>query len=81
MKKIGLSLIVFSALLSAAEIEYGSGTFNMNGGFLGLTGSIETDIDTFSLVERHSNIAGSDVFYSYDLTWLDSRTLKQAQHT
>ena len=81
MKKIGLSLIVFSALLSAVEIEYGSGTFNMNGGFLGLTGSIGTDIDTFSLVERHSNIAGSDIFYSYDLTWLDSRTLKQAQHT
>ena len=39
MKKLGLSLIVFSALLSAVEIEYGSGTFNMNGGFLRLTGS------------------------------------------
>ena len=57
MKKIGLSLIVFSAFLSAVEIEYGSGTFNMNGGFLGPTGSIGIYIDIFSLVERHSNIS------------------------
>lgn len=81
MKKIGLSLIALSALLSAVEFEYGSGTFNMNGGFLGLTGSIGTDVDTFSFVERHSNLVDSNAFYSYDFTWLDSKTLKQAQHT
>jgi hypothetical protein len=81
MKKITLSLIVFSALLTASEFQYGSGTFNMKGGFLGLTGTIGTDVETFTLAERHSNMAGSDVFYSYDFTWYDSKTMKQAQHT
>ncbi len=81
MKKIGLSLIAVSALLTAAEFQYGSGTFNLNGGFMkqALSGTMSTDIDTFSLVERHSNIVGTDAFYSYDFMWMDSKTLKQAQ--
>ena len=81
MRKIGLSLIAFSALLTAVEFQYGSGTFNLNGGFMqkGVSGTISADIDTFSLVERHSNIAGTDTFYSYDFMWMDSKTLKQAQ--
>ncbi len=81
MRKIGLSLVVLSALLTAAEFQYGSGTFNLNGGFMkqGLSGTMSTDIDTFSLVERHSNIVGTDAFYSYDVMWMDSKTLKQAQ--
>jgi len=80
MRKIALSIILFSALINAGEVEYGTGTFNMKGGFLGMTGSVGTDVDTFSYVERHSNLA-SDFFYGYDFTWLDSQTLKQAQHT
>jgi hypothetical protein len=81
MKKIILSLITLTALSSAVEFQYGSGTFNLNGGFMkrGLSGTMSTDIDTFSLVERHSNIAGTDIFYSYDFMWMDSKTLKQAQ--
>lgn len=80
MRRVGLSLIVFSALLTASEFQYGSGTFNLNGGFTqGLSSTISTDIDTFSLVERHSNIAGSNFFYGYDAMWMDSKTLKQAQ--
>ena len=81
MKRILLSLLTLSALSTASEFQYGSGTFNMKGGFLGLTGSIGTDIDTFTFAERHSNIAGSNTFYGYDFTWMDSQTLKQAQHT
>ena len=81
MKKITLSLIALTLLSSSAEFQYGTGTFNMKGGFLGLTGSIGTDIDTFTLADHHSNIVGSDIFYSYDITWMDSQTLKQAQHT
>ncbi len=80
MRRVGLSLIALSALLTASEFQYGSGTFNLNGGFTqGASGSISSDIDTYSLVERHSNIAGSKVFYSYDATWMDSQTLKQTQ--
>ena len=80
MRKTLLSLIAFSALLTAGELQYGSGTFNLNGGFTqGVSGTIGTDINTYSLVERHSNIAGSKIFYSYDAMWMDSKTLQQAQ--
>jgi hypothetical protein len=83
MKKITWSLIALTMLSSSLEFQYGSGTFNMNGGFTkqGLSGTMSTDIDTFSLVDRHTNIVGTDAFYSYDFTWMDSKTLKQAQQT
>jgi len=83
MKKITWSLIALSMLSSALEFQYGSGTFNMNGGFTkeGMSKTVGTDIDTFSLVDRHTNIAGTDVFYSYDFMWMDSKTLKQAQQS
>jgi len=81
MKKILLSLLTISALLPASEFQYGSGTLNMNGGFLGLTETIGTDVTTYSLVERHSNLFSSDFFYGYDVTWYDSKRLKQAEHS
>ena len=81
MKKIALSLLAVSALISASEFQYGSGTFSMEGGFLGLTQSIDTDVTTYSLVERHSNLFSSDFFYGYDVTWYDSQALKQLQHS
>jgi len=76
------SLLVFlgvSNLLLASEFQYGSGTFGMEGGFLGLTNRIDTDVTTYSMVTRHANALG-DFFYGYDLTWYDSKTLTQAQH-
>ncbi|SFV61704.1 hypothetical protein MNB_SV-12-932 [hydrothermal vent metagenome] len=79
MKKIVLIVLSFSTISTAFEAEYGSGTFAMKGGFLGLTGEITTDVSTYSLVDRHSNIG--KFFYSYDLTWYDSKVLKQGQHT
>lgn len=81
MKKITLSLISFSLIATATEVEYGTGTFSMKGGFLGLTSSISTDVSTYSLVERHSNLFSSNFFYGYNLTWYDSERLKQAQHS
>ena len=81
MKKIVLSLVTLTLLSSASEVQYGTGTFNMTGGFLGLTGTIGTDVDTYTLTERHSNIAGTNIFYGYDFTWYDSQKMKQAQHT
>ena len=81
MKKIAISLIALSIISIASEIEHGTGTFSMKGGFLGLTSSIGTDVSTFSLVERHSSLPSTNFFYGYDFTWYDSETLKQAQHT
>jgi len=77
------SLLVFlgiSNLLLASEFQYGSGTFGMEGGFLGLTSRIDTDVTTYSFVTRHANVFG-DFFYSYDLNWYDSKTMTQAQHS
>jgi len=69
-----------SSLLMGSELQYGNGTFGMEGGFLGLTSRMTTDIESFSFVERHSNFAG-EMFYGYDFTWYDSTVLRNAQHT
>jgi hypothetical protein len=80
MKRSLLVFLGISNLLLASEFQYGSGTFGMKGGFLGLTSRIDTDVTTYSLVTRHANVFG-DFFYSYDLNWYDSKTMKQAQYT
>jgi hypothetical protein len=79
MKKTALILLGLSSFSIASEFQYGNGTFSMEGGFLGLTDSISTDISSYSLVQRHSNIG--DFFYGYDLIWYDSDVMKQGQHT
>ncbi|TQV62162.1 MAG: hypothetical protein FNT15_07740 [Sulfurovum sp.] len=68
------------SLFLQADIEYGKGTFEMNGGFMGLTIPISEDIETYSLVNRHSNMF-SDFYYGYNITWLDSQNMKQAQQS
>jgi len=78
--RIWIIFIFLYSFLSASEIEYGFGTYRLKGGFMGLTNQVSTDIDSFSLVNRHSNFAG-DVFYSYEFTWYDSKTLRAMQHT
>lgn len=79
MKKQLMILMGLSSAVLASELQYGSGTFGMEGGFLGLSSRFTTDIESFSMVERHSNFAG-DYFYGYDLTWFDSTTLRSTQH-
>jgi len=81
MKKVILSIVAISSLSIAAEFQYGAGTFTMTGGFLGLTESIETDVDTFTFANRHNNVINSNIFYAYDFTWYDSKNMKQMQHT
>jgi len=79
MKRSLLVFLGISNLLLASEFQYGSGTFGMEGGFLGLTNRIDTDVTTYSMVTRHANALGN-YFYGYDLTWYDSKTMTQAQH-
>ena len=80
IKKSLVAILSLSSIMWGTEFQYGNGTFNMEGGFLGLTGSIDTDIASYSIVDRHSNI-GDNLFYGYDLTWYDSKDLIQAQKT
>lgn len=79
MKKILLSTTLVASLF-ASEIQYGHGTMDFKGGFLGLTGTLSEDIDTVSFLQNHSNIASSKFFYAYNLTYYSSKHFKQAQN-
>jgi len=85
MKKSILKLSLASFLtcsLYAGETQIGHGTFEMNGGFIGLNQKISENITTYSILEQHAPLLGSDSwFYKYNFTWYDSDTLKQAQST
>jgi hypothetical protein len=80
MKKSLLFILGISSSIYATEFQFGNGTFTMEGGFLGLTQSIDSDIASYTLLDRHSNMGG-EFFYGYDLSWYDSKRLIQAQKT
>ncbi|NOZ90665.1 MAG: hypothetical protein GXO60_05185 [Epsilonproteobacteria bacterium] len=73
-------MVSLSSTLFGFEFDYGKGTFSLKGGFLGLTSEVSTDIDSFGFINRHENFWG-EMFYSYDLIWYDSKTLRAMQHT
>jgi len=77
--KISLVSLLTSSLF-AGEIQTGQGTFELTGGFIGLDKTIQADITTYSLVEQHAPLFGSDSwFYKYNFTWYDSEKMIQAQ--
>jgi hypothetical protein len=83
---IKISKIVLLALgmtvLNGGEIQTGKGTFEMTAGFVGLNKTIQTDIQTYSMVEQHAPLFGSESwFYKYNLTWYDSEQMVAAQNT
>ena len=78
MKKIILGIGILAIGLSAAEFEYGHGKFYLKGGFAALNSEISADVSTYSLVEQHKNIF-SDWFYKYNITWISSDDMTQAQ--
>jgi len=83
---IKISKIVLLALgmtvLNGGEIQTGKGTFEMTGGFVGLNKTIQTDIQTYSMVEQHAPLFGSESwFYKYNFTWYDSEQMVAAQNT
>ena len=78
--KIGLAVLLGNSLY-AGEIQYGHGTFEMSGGFIGLTQDITADISTYSMIEQHQNIASSTWYYKYNFTWYDSDEMMQVQDT
>jgi opacity protein-like surface antigen len=79
MKKFAIASILTLNLLYSSKIEWGHGTFELEGGFLGLNGSKSCDIDSYSILEHHKNILGTNFFYGYNLTYFDSQKLKQLQ--
>ncbi|BDY13694.1 hypothetical protein [Hydrogenimonas cancrithermarum] len=80
MRRIWIFAVV-ACMAFGGEIRYGDGTFEMEGGFLGLTVSRSTDIESYSLVEQHKNISDSVWYYAYNLTWFDSKRLQQASQS
>jgi len=80
MKKSVLLFIGVTSGLLSTEFQFGSGTFSMEGGFMGLSSNIDNDVASFAIVNRHTNV-GKKIFYSYDFNWFDSQDLIQAQKT
>jgi len=79
MKKgVFLSLLVTIFGISS-DIQWGHGTMELKGGFLGLTNSISGDVDTYTLIENHKNLLGTNFFYGYNFTYFDSKKMKQLQ--
>ena len=78
-----ISLVsLLTGSLCAGEIQIGKGTFELTGGFIGLDQTIQTDITTYSMVEQHAPLFGSESwFYKYNFTWYDSKEMVQAQNT
>ncbi len=78
LKRVALSLPLITLLsYGGVEVQYGTGTFGMEGGFLGLDHRIDCDISTFTIKDEHSNFG--NFYYGFNLTWLDSDKLRQAQ--
>jgi len=69
-------------VLNGGEFQIGKGTFEMSGGFDGLTKTIQTNIQTYSIVEQHAPLFDSESwFYKYNFTWYDSDQMIAAQNT
>ena len=79
MKRVVILSSIVATFVFSAELQWGHGTIDLKGGFIGLDQTISDDIDTYSLVEVHKNILNSNWFYSYDITLLDSKKIKQLQ--
>jgi hypothetical protein len=79
MKKILISLGLLTTLINASEFQYGNGTFEMEGGFIGLNKTLSTDISIYSLVEKHKNLFGSKFFYGYNLTYYQADKVTNKQ--
>jgi hypothetical protein len=75
MKKSIISMFLVTLSLFSGGVQYGKGSFEMSGGFMGMTQTLKTDITTYSLVEEHSNIFLSNWYYRYNFTWYDSTVL------
>jgi len=83
---IKLSSVVLLALgmtvLNAGEVQIGKGTFEINGGFSGLDTTVQADVQSYSMVEQHAPLLGSNSwFYKYNLTWYDSDDMVAAQNS
>ena len=79
MKKIAILSILVANFAFSSEFQWGHGTMELTGGFVGLSETISGDVDTYSLVEEHKNLLGTNFFYGYKLTYFDSKKMKQLQ--
>jgi len=82
-KIIKVSLLgLLCSSLYASEIEVGKGTFEVTGGFYGLDQTATADLTTYSFIEQHAPLFGSQSwFYKYNLSFYDSKDAVEAQST
>lgn len=74
------TLGIFS-IMNRGEIQYGQGTVSLDGGFLGLEGTIKDRISIYTLKKEHQNISKTAWNYGYKISWYDSNLITQAQNT
>ncbi len=76
MKKFSLILLVSGIIFTTygGEFRFGKGSFEIKSDIFGTDGKIKEDTTTYSLVEIHKNIFNSRIFYSYDITFITSKT-------
>lgn len=74
-------VLLLSLPLSAGEIQYGSGNFQMSAGIFGVDQDLNVDLTTYSIIQNHQNILSSNFYYKYNFTWYDSKTITTVQDT
>ncbi len=83
MKLLNITLLstvaLFAVTLNASEFQYAKGRLDMKGGFIGLDSTIDADISTYTLTEKHKNIFSTTWYYHYDFTWYDSKKMLNGQ--
>lgn len=71
-------IATFSAVTHASEVQYGSGTMNLQGGLLGLETDISSPVSIYTLKEHHADILSSDWFYNYQVSYYTAQSLTGA---
>ena len=74
-----LTLSTLTITLSASEFQYAKGTLDMQGGFIGLNSSIDTDISTYTIKKKKKNIFSTKWYHHYDISWYDSDKMLNTQ--
>lgn len=66
---VAVSLILFSSHAVSSEVQFGTGTMQLQGALLGLESDLSSPVTVYTLKEQHANVLSSKVFYNYQLSY------------